>query len=288
MKKRLCAVLLLLAMTLAACETGQNAETGSPSPEPPDGPVLTAAPTPSPTPTAAVTPGPAPTDEPTPTPEPVPTAAPVQLNDAYFDNALFIGDSIMEGIRQYVAKNRSVEPTLSDARFLTSVAGVSIAGLAQNGMGFHYQGADQSLQQILTQTAPARIFLMLGLNDLAAADPDIAGIISNYGKLISQIREAVPGAEVIVMTNPPKLASGWLPDYTANRNFNNALIADFVDALIQMCGDRGIPYADTHQALQDGNGALPDDYCRDGFVHINDAGSKVVVDALYAFAGGRG
>lgn len=288
MRKRLCAVLLLLVLTLTACGTGHSPETEPPSPEQSDGPALTDAPIPttSSTPVPTVMPEPTPTAE--STPEPVPTTAPGQLNDAYFDNALFIGDSIMEGIRQYVAKNRSVEPTLSDAQFLTSVAGVSIAGLAQNGMGFRYQGADQSLQQILTQTAPTRIFLMLGLNDLAAADPDIVEIISSYDKLISQIREAVPGAEVIVMTNPPKVASGWLPDYTANRNFNNALIADFVEALIQMCGSQGIAYVNTHQSLQDGSGALPDSYCRDGYVHLNDAGSKVVVDTLYAFADGKG
>ena len=282
MRKRLCAVLLLLTFTLSACGAGQGAETGPPPPEPSDTPARTAAPTPSP----AATPEPA--AESTPAPEPVPATAPGRPNDAYFDNALFIGDSIMEGVRQYVARNRSVEPTLSDAQFLTSVAGISIAGLARNGAGYRYQGADRSLQQILTQAAPARVFLMLGLNDLAAADPDIVEIISSYDTLISQIREAVPDAEVIVMTNPPKAASGWLPDYTANRNFNNALIADFVEALIRLCGSRGIPYVDTHQALQDGSGALPDDYCRDGYVHLNDEGSKVVVDALYVFAGGRG
>ena len=282
MRKQLCAALLFLALTLASCGTGRVAETGSPAPEPSNAPTLSSSSAPDPTVTSESAP------VYTPTPEPVQTPASGQPNDAYFDNALFIGDSIMEGIRQYVAKNRSVEPTLGNAQFLTDVAGVSIAGLAQTGMGYRYQGADQSLQQILTQIRPARIFLMLGLNDLAAADPDIGGIISSYAQLISQIRQAVPGVEVIVLTNPPKVASLWLPDYTANRNFSNALIADFVEALIQMCGSQGIPYINTHQTLLDENGALPDSYCRDGYVHLNDTGSKVVVDALYAFAGGRG
>ena len=296
MRKRLSALLLLLAMTLAACGTDRGAETRQPSPEltPPP----TAEPTPSPSPTPAPTaapeptptpePVPSPTAEPSPTPGPVTTAAPGGRSDAYFDNALFIGDSIMEGIRQYVAKHRNVEPTLSNAQFLTSEMGVSIAELAQTGTGYRYQGTDQSLQQILAQIAPPRIFLLLGLNDLASENPDIDGIVSSYIQLLSQIREAVPGVEIIIMTNPPKVASTWLPSYTPNRNFNNALISDFVEALIQMCGSQGVPYVDIYQALQDGNGALPDSYCRDGFVHINDAGSKVAVDALYAFADGKG
>ena len=282
MRKRLCSVLLFLALTLAACGSARSTESGPFSPEAPGGPALTAAPTPT------ASPMPTPTAMPEPTQEPVQTLAPGQHNDAYFDNALFIGDSIMEGIRQYVARHRSVEPTLSDARFLTSEAGVSIAGLVQTGTGYRYQGADQSLQQILTQIVPTRIFLLLGLNDLSQSNPDIDGIIFNYVQLISQICQAVPGVEIIVLTNTPKVASGWLPDYTANRNFNNALITDFVEALIRMCDSQGIPYINTHQALQGENGALPDSFCRDGFLHINDAGAKVVVDTLYAYADGRG
>ena len=277
MRKRLCAVLLLLAMALAACETEHGEEIGSPSLELTDAPVLTAAPTLSPSLSPA----------PTVTPDPGPSLTPGQPNDAYFDNALFIGDSIMEGIRQYVAKHRKVESTLSDAKFLTSEAGVSIAGLLQTGMGYRYQGKDQSLYQIVTQISPARIFLLLGLNDLSQADPDINGIVSNYTQLIARLRQAAPGAEIIVLTNTPKVASSWLPGYTANRKFSNTLIADFVEALIQMCDSQGIPYINTHQALQGENGALPDSWCRDGFLHINDVGAKVVVDALYAFADGK-
>lgn len=129
---------------------------------------------------------------------------------------------------------------------------------------------------------------MLGLNDLSQLGPDFDGIISDYTQLISDIRQAAPGAEIIIMTNTPKVASSWLPGCTANRKFSNALISDFVEALIRMCDSQGIPYVNTHQALQGENGALPNDYCRDGFLHINDAGAKVVVDALYAFAAGKG
>ena len=283
MRKRFCTTVLFLAMVLTACGTGQYAETAPPFTETPQGPTLTAAPTPS------LVLGPDITPEAVSTPRPTPElisspVLPEGHNDGYFDSAVFIGDSIMEGVRQYVAKHRSVEPTLGQAVFLTSVSGISLADLGQDGVGYHYQGEDMPLQDILTQMDCTRIFLLLGLNDLAAADPEIEKIIADYSRLIDLLREAVPDVEVIVMTNTPKVSSNWLPDYTANRSFGNPLIAEFVDALIQMCDSRGIAYVDTYQALKDETGALPDDCCRDGFLHLNDNGAKLVVDALYEYA----
>ena len=41
---------------------------------------------------------------------------------------------------------------------------------------------------------------------------------------------------------------------------------------------------DASALLADESGALPEGYCRDGYVHLNNAGAKIVVDALYQFA----
>ena len=46
--------------------------------------------------------------------------APNPKNNGYFNSSLFVGDSIMEGIRQYVARVRKEETLLGDARFVTT------------------------------------------------------------------------------------------------------------------------------------------------------------------------
>ena len=86
------------------------------------------------------------------------------------------------------------------------------------------------------------------------------------------------------MRNPPKVASAWLPSYVENRSFNNSLIDSYVIAVKQMCNENGIACFDMHACLEDENGVLPDEYCRDGYIHLNDEGAKTVVNALYAFA----
>ncbi len=252
-------------------------------------PLVTAEPVPTPSEELP----PEPDSEESPTPVPSESAGAVvtaEQLEAYFEDAVFIGDSIMEGIRQYVAKNRGKEPTLGNAQFLTSTLGVSVAELLEGEKEapfYRYNGKNQPLLQILPQMNCRRIFLQLGLNDMAAANPVVEKSVEQYSQLVDLLQSTVPDAEIIIITNPPKVASGWLPSYTPNRNFGNKLIAEYVDALVQMCENRGIPYVDAHAALLDGNGALPDDYCRDGFVHLNDAGSEVVVEELYRFAAER-
>lgn len=246
---------------------------------------------------------PSPTPEPTPTSLPVetfsppslslplPTPSPESEEGNYYDNALFVGDSIMEGIRQYVASQRQEREMLGTARFLTTTMGVSLADLVgdwDGGVQFSYQGEERPLEDIVADIAPRRVFLLLGLNDLASdTDPVIADVVDRYIRLIDSLQRACPGMECVIITNPPKVASRWLPDYTANRHFGNELIGDFVDAITQMCRENNIPYVDAYACLKDENGVLPDDYCRDGYIHLNHQGAAVVVEALEVFAEGR-
>lgn len=264
---------LAVALSLFGCTSKAEEPSPTPEPAPPSLPVETFSP-----PSLAL-----------PTPSPIPSPELEEGN--YFDNALFVGDSIMEGIRQYVAAQRQEGELLGMARFLTTTMGVSLADLVgdrDNGVQYSYQGEERPLEDIVAEIAPRRVFLLLGLNDLASdTDPVIEDIVDRYIRLIDNLQTACPGVECVIITNPPKVASQWLPDYTANRHFGNALIGEFVDALTQMCRENNIPYVDAYECLKNENGALPDDYCRDGYIHLNHQGAAVVVEALEAFAEGR-
>jgi len=196
----------------------------------------------------------------------------------------------MEGIRQYVAGERKKQTMLGQAKFITSVMGVSLADLVGDNdpcLYYNYKGKEAPLEELIADMDIDRVFLLLGLNDLSATTAPVDEIIERYSRLIEDLNRILPNAEIVVITNPPKVASSWLPGYTANKSFGNERISEFVSALVRMCEDSGIPYVDAHQLLKNEAGVLPDDYCRDGYVHLNNAGSKVVVDALYAFADER-
>ena len=273
--------LLLLGLFAALALTGCAPSGWAPSPTPEPTPASPPAANRCPPSRAEATTPPPPARGPPPEPE----------EGSYFDNALFVGDSIMEGIRQYVAVQRQEGELLGTAQFLTTTMGVSLADLVgdrDNGVRFSYQGEERPLEDIVADIAPRRVFLLLGLNDLASdQDPVITDIVERYIRLIDSLQTACPGVECVIITNPPKVASQWLPDYTANRRFGNALIQELVDGLTQMCRENNIPYVDAYEGLKNEHGALPDAYCRDGYIHLNHQGAAVVVEALEAFAEGR-
>lgn len=214
----------------------------------------------------------------------VPKANP--KNDEYFDGTLFVGDSIMEGIRQYVARARKEETVLGNAKFVTTTVGISVADLTGNrdeGIYFSYRGEEMSVSDILRTANPQRVFLLLGLNDLAAGY-DNAVTVERYIGLINTLKSEFTDIEFIVITNPPKVQSQWLPSYVKNKGFDNELILDFVTRLKELCAENGIETVDIYTPLCNENGALDNDNCRDGYVHLNDSGSKIAVDALYKFA----
>lgn len=227
--------------------------------------------------------------EPTLPPAPEESESPPALTPeadptGYFDRAVFVGDSLMEGIRQYVAQARQKGDVLGEAQFLTSIAGISLADSSSPaGIQYRYQGEDRSLTELLTQLEPERVFVLLGTNDLATGR-EISDITQDYAGLIEQIRQVIPGGEVVVLTNPPKVASRWLPDYTANRDFDNDLIDELAEAVEDMCSRLEVPWVDLHTALSGAGGALPDDWCRDGFLHLNGEGAKAAVEAIERFA----
>ena len=220
-------------------------------------------------------------------------AAPDSSVEAYFDNTLFIGDSIMEGVRQYVMGQRESNACLGEAKFLTTTIGISLADLVgerEAGIAYSYKGSEMSLEEIVTDMKPQRIFLLLGLNDLSTVEeePSSQAVVDRYARLIQNLKDCLPDAQVVVITNPPKINSSWLPDYAVNRSFNNELIGEFCDGLKAMCQTENIPFLDAHGLLQDESGALPEAFCRDGYIHLNDAGSGIVVEALYDFAREQG
>jgi lysophospholipase L1-like esterase len=221
-------------------------------------------------------------------PAEIPPPTPTPKNaDEYFDNSVLVGDSIIEGIAQYVRSVREGGVVLGGAKFLTTTIGIRLADCAGD-MGadtvyYSYNGGEKPIEQCIGEMGVTKVFIMLGLNDLAGGY-DIPATIDRYSRTIDKITSANGGVEVVVLLNTPKVASAWIPDYTPNKSFSNELIDTFVTELRKLCTDKGVKYVDLNTALKDERGALPDDYCRDGYVHLSNAGSAVVIETLIAFA----
>ena len=258
---------LAIVLAVIALSRHQAAEPAAPSPEPAATQTLPPAPTPSPSPTPFHS----------------------SRNDAYFNGALFIGDSIMEGVRRYVTDQRGEEPTLGEAKFLTSMLGIGLVDLLGERdwhYSFRFRGVDMPLDEILGYIQPRRVFLMLGMNDLQQQPVTPEIVLERYMRVLDLIAEALPDAELIAMTATPVTASEAerRPVYVRNEAFGNNMVQIYVQMFKEECEKRDIPYVDVYTALCDDNGTLPEEYSSDGRIHLTEDASKLVVDALYAYA----
>ena len=113
--------------------------------------------------------------------------------------------------------------------------------------------------------------------DIAALFPDICAAVLNTSITGRAIKEG-----------KARLFCHQLRDYTENRHFGNQLIDEFVESVKQACAERSVPVIDIHTVMSGEDGALPEGYCSDGFIHLSNAGRRAVVDALYQWAGDKG
>lgn len=267
-----------LCLCLCACEMAANVQptptdtaTAPPVTYNPE-PLQTATPVPTPTPTPSPTV--APTVEPSSTPSMDNTPeVDTGVYDAYYNDVVFVGDSITQGLQIYVDYQRSLDnPVLGDARFLAAQSYHIHDVYNPDGAKMNYRGQSMPMPDCLAAMEAQRVFIMLGLNDWAATDVD--NCIAKYKKAIEKIREVNPDIEIVVELCTPITQEGQ-----TSHLHNEGMVA-FNEALMALCDEMDISYVDVSTFLKDENGALKAEYSSDNYVHMNHAGLAIWVDAL--------
>ncbi|MCI8846194.1 MAG: GDSL-type esterase/lipase family protein [Kineothrix sp.] len=197
--------------------------------------------------------------------------------DAYFDDSVFIGDSIMLGFRNYAMKRQ--DTFLSRMNFLA--AGSFSANNALwdvNDESVHpvYQGEQRQVWESVSLMGSKRVFLMLGMNDLNITG--VEGSCEKYEELIGKIKEKNPDAEIIIMSMTYVLKG------KETGKLQNDIIREFNGMLETMAEKNGWGYVNVAEALADGNGDLAEEYCSDGFAHQNPEAYDVWVSVLRKYA----
>lgn len=177
----------------------------------------------------------------------------VTVDDTYFNDAAFIGDSRVVSLYDYAG--------LENADFYCA-SGRTIFQLFSKPNGRFKDGTwDLDLEEGLSTHTYAKIYLMVGINELGIGDADY--FAEYYEKAIKHIRELQPNALIYIQSimNVTKERSEE-GDY-----INNEAIAARNEKLQQFHNGKDIIYLDVNSALNDENGALNPEYSYDG-VHL--------------------
>ena len=130
----------------------------------------------------------------------VSTADAEAVAEKFYNNSVFVGDSIMAGFAGYASSSEAPE-FLKKAVFLASVSyGVGDA-LKPAGRGVvhpMYKGVSQPVTTSIAEIKPERIFINLGINELNGVSAEKVG--KKYGQLIEKIKEASPNSKIYVIS----------------------------------------------------------------------------------------
>lgn len=208
-----------------------------------------------------------------------------QVDDSYFNDAVFIGDSISYGFELYVTEKRANgETVLGEAQFLTSGSlsyGNSLWDVSDESVHPTYNGEKMKLEDAIAQIKPGKIFILLGTNDVALYG--VEQTIANADTEISRMLEASPGAEIFIMSTTPKYSPA---ESDVDGALNNADIDALNVAMRQFAVEKGYNFMNIAPLFKDETGGLAADYCSDkeGMgIHFTSAAYDIWLNFLYSY-----
>ena len=198
---------------------------------------------------------------------------------AFYNDSVFVGDSIMLGFRRYSMKHKN-DAFLKNLKFLAagsySVRNALVSKDDPENIHPVYQGEKRCIWESISLMKGKRIFIMLGMNDLNLSG--IPGICDNYKELIGKIKESNPDSEIYIM------GMTYVLHGAEKGRLRNDTIREYNSALEALAAENGWHYLNLADTLADKNGDLAPQYCSDGFVHQSAAAYAVWEKTLKEYA----
>ena len=188
----------------------------------------------------------------------------------YFQDAVLIGDSRTEGLRNYDgldgATYYAAKGLMVNTAFTKPVIEVG--------------GRRLTVVQALQKRKFGKVYIMFGVNELGWSSSET--FIRAYAKLIDAVKKAQPKAEIFVQSIFPVSEK----KSSSDKVYNNRNIASYNKQIQEMAKKKGVKYLAVNTAVSDSAGNLPADASVDG-VHLNREYCEKWCGFLKASAGER-
>ncbi|MGI5893970.1 MAG: GDSL-type esterase/lipase family protein [Candidatus Merdivicinus sp.] len=193
--------------------------------------------------------------------EPVPEGT--KQDESYLDDAIFIGDSLTDGLavynvlpREQVLANTGINPQT----ILTKEC------IEQNG-------TEKTVVEAASELDPEEIYIMLGANGVAFLNFD--DIIGWYSELIDELQTDHPDANIYVQSILPVTRGKELEQ----ENLTNERIRTLNEQIAAMAEEQEVFYLNVAEAIADEDGYLPDELSSDG-MHFGVSTYNTWIDYL--------
>lgn len=173
------------------------------------------------------------------------------VDNSYFDDAVFIGDSRTEGLILYTGLSNATvyanQGLMVDTVFTSPV--------------IQMDGQRLSVVEALKRTEFKKVYIALGINETGWAYESI--FIDKYQKLIQEIQAINPQAVIYIQEIMPVTAQ----TSRTHSYVKNDKIQRYNELLAKLAEEMGVYYIDTGAAVADDSGCLPEDAAIDG-IHL--------------------
>lgn len=187
------------------------------------------------------------------------------VDESYFNDALFVGDSITSGF------------TIYDMFYgFNAIYKVGVNPMTASSISFTTtsSGRELTMTEAVRYYNPRKLYIMLGTNGINWASTD--ELLSGYEDLISLLKSENPDCMIIVQSIPP--VAKWVA--SERPSFTKESFDRYNDGLKQMCLDNGIYFLDINAAFTTEDGYLSSDYAAPDGIHFGYGGYQRWYDYL--------
>lgn len=167
-----------------------------------------------------------------------------QVDESYFDDALFIGDSRTVGLHDYTDLSEH-----ADFLCETSLTIYKVMEERFKGMG--------TVEEVLNAKEYGKIYLMVGINELGRGTTE--DYMEKYTEVVDTLHALAPQAKIIIQAN--MRVSGTKS--SSDAIFNNGNINARNNAVATLADNETFFYIDMNEVLCDENGDLTAEYTHD-------------------------
>ena len=183
---------------------------------------------------------------------PVPQSGAVE--NSYFDDAVFIGDSRTEGLMMntglYNATAYVYKGLMVDTVFTKPV--------------INKDGQKVPVMEALKSTAFSKVYVMFGINETGWISSEI--FKEKYGEIIDGIKNINPDAVIYIQAIMPVTN-----EVSSTHSYvKNSKIEEYNVLLQELASEKQVYYIDTDKAVASADGSLPEDAASDG-IHLAKA-----------------
>ena len=180
--------------------------------------------------------------------------------EGYFDDTLFIGDSLTLALSYY--------PVIEDDVEFCAYKSITPMQFVNNTKVAVSDDEEVAIWDEVCKKKPKKIYILLGTNALASGSN--SSFILYYEKLIGMIREQFPKATVYIEGIPPVTGKVSMERIT----LTNGRIRKINVEIAKMAKEQDCYYIDLYQALADEERCLPDEIAQEDGIHMNEEGCR--------------